>query len=71
LSFLIHFSISVFWWSSWVHWHSVLILIDMWWFLPFSCFYCLRIWLCAAKSRLLWLLVFLLLWCNTPCPLLV
>jgi hypothetical protein len=32
-----------FWWGSWVHWHSILILIGMWWFLPFSCFCCLRI----------------------------
>jgi hypothetical protein len=23
----------------------------VWWFLPFSCFCCLRIWLCATESR--------------------
>jgi hypothetical protein len=55
-----------------VHWHSVLILIGMWWFLPFSCFCCLMIWLCAAKSMLLsYYLSFLLLWFDTSFPLVV
>jgi hypothetical protein len=37
----------------------------MWWFLQFSCFCYLRVWLCAAKSVLLWFLVLSspVVWC--------
>jgi hypothetical protein len=36
--------------GSWAHQHLVLILTDMFWFLPRSCLCCFRIWLCAVKS---------------------
>jgi hypothetical protein len=57
-----------FWWGSWDHWHSVLILIGMWWFLSCSCFCCLRVWLCTAELMLLSaFLSLLLLWFGTAC----
>jgi hypothetical protein len=43
---------SVFWGWNYVCYHSVLVLIGMWWFLSFSCLSCLRVWLCAAQSML-------------------
>jgi hypothetical protein len=44
----------------------------MWWFLPFSCFCCLRIWLYAVESVLLSdCLSFLLLWFDVSFPLVV
>jgi hypothetical protein len=62
----------VFWLGSWVHWHSILILLGRWWFLPFSCFCCLSIWLCVAESMLLsGYLSFLLLWFDISHPLMV
>jgi hypothetical protein len=60
---------SVFWWGRWICWHSVLILMDMCWLLPFSCFCCLSVGLCAAESMLLSdSLSFLFLWFDTAHP---
>jgi hypothetical protein len=53
-------------------WYSVLILISVWWILPFSCVCCLRIWLCPAKSMLLCgYLSFILLCFDISCHLVV
>jgi hypothetical protein len=50
----------------------VLILIGMWWFLSFSSFCHLRVWLCAVESLSLSdSLPFLLLWFGTAYPLMV
>jgi hypothetical protein len=36
-----------------IHWHSMLILRGMWCFLPFSCFCCVRVYVCETISMLL------------------
>jgi hypothetical protein len=48
-----------------------LILMGKWWFLLFSCFCCLRIWLCAAESMLLSDYLWFILSSGTSCPLVV